>query len=170
VAGTVLIYFIPILVFVLLASKTPDFGLSFSWKDFSRAEYKDIVGFTWYHFLFTASSTLLSSMDMLAIPLYDHRGFASVAIYRVGVFFVSFVYLPLKAMVMVSFVVLARAFNDDDMATAKDIFNRSSLNIFIATVFVAAALCSNLTNILAIINNDIRRSFRYSLSFLSAPW
>lgn len=144
VIGTVLVYFIPLCVLIALAYRTEGFGLSRIFSDFSWTEYKDLLGFTWYHFLLTISALLMASMDALLLPLYDHQGFSAGAIFRVAVFLVSLLQVPYKAMLPASFTVLARAFADDDRPKAADLFRRSSINIFIATAGVSLVLCCDL--------------------------
>ena len=96
---------------------------------------------------------LLAYMDALLLPFYDHKGFAAVAVYRVPVFFISFLQLPLKALMPASFTVLAKAFTENDHAKAKDFFIRSSINILIPSVCVAVLIGCNLENVVAVIRN-----------------
>jgi O-antigen/teichoic acid export membrane protein len=153
VVGTIITYIIPLLVFIALSLKTKDFGISFRFSDFSRSEYKDIIHFSWYHFLLTVSIIMMGSMDVLLIPFYDHKGFSAVAVYSVAIFFTSFIQLPFKALVPASFAVLAKAFADDDLEQAKDIFTRASVNILIPTIGIGLLLCCNLQNAVAVIKN-----------------
>src|SRR5205085_205965 len=81
------------------------------------------------------------------------EGFVSVAVYTTAVFFISFLQMPLKALLPASFTVLAKAFADNDMEKARDIFNRASLNILIPSVGMAVLLCCNMNNAVAIIKN-----------------
>jgi O-antigen/teichoic acid export membrane protein len=87
------------------------------------------------------------------LPFYDHRGFITIAIYRVAIFLISFLQLPFKAMTSATFPVLAKAFADDDHPKAKNIFIRSSLNILIPTVVISLMICCNLRNVVDIIKN-----------------
>ncbi len=153
VAGTVLIYILPVLIFLLLALRLENFGFSFGLRHFSAGEYKEMGHFAWYHFLLSISFLMMSYMDALALPFYDHKGFSSVAIYQVAVFLISFMQLPSKALLPASFTVLAKAFSDNDMEKARDIFVRASINIFIPCVGVAVLLCCNLDNAVAVIKN-----------------
>ena len=154
VIGSVLIYALPVLIFLLLAMQSKGFGLSFNGGHFSKTEYKEMVHFSWYHFLLTISVLLMSYMDALSLPFYDHNGFSDVALYAVAVYFISFLQLPLKAMLPASFTVLAKAFADNDMPKAKDIFARSSINILIPTAGIAVLVCCNLNNVIMVIKND----------------
>ncbi len=153
IIGTVLIYLIPVLILSLIAFRTKDFGFNFSISDFSGAEYKDLLQFTWYHLLLTASVILIGSMDAMLLPIYDPNGFAVGAVFRVAVFLISFLQIPTKAMTTASFTVLAKAFAENDKAKAADLFLRSSINIFIATTGVALLLCCNLPGVIAVVGH-----------------
>ena len=131
VVASILIYMLPVFIFLVLAALTKGFGISFDTSRFTRSEYREMLHFSWYHFLLTVAVLLMGYMDALSLPLYDHNGFSSLAVYGVAVFFISFLQLPLKAMLPASFAVLARAFTDGDMVKAKDLFIRSSINILI---------------------------------------
>ena len=154
VAGLVLIYLIPVSLFFVISFKTKGFGFSFNFHTFSRAEYKELIHFSWYHFLLSISLILLSYMDMLLLPFYDHSGYASVAIYRVAIFLIALLQLPSKAFLPASFSALAKAFAEKEMAQARDIFERSSINLFIPTMGIALLLACNLNNALAIMPNS----------------
>ncbi|MFI5196596.1 MAG: polysaccharide biosynthesis C-terminal domain-containing protein [Chitinophagales bacterium] len=153
VAGTILIYLLPIFIFLLLALKTKGFGFSFQLNSFTWSEYKDLIHFSWYHFLLSISVLLMGYMDALLLPFYDHKGFNSVAVYRVAVFLISFLLLPSKALIPASFTVLAKAFSENDHAKARDIFVRASINMLIPTFGIAILLCCNLQNAVAVIKN-----------------
>jgi O-antigen/teichoic acid export membrane protein len=153
VIGTVLIYLLPVSLFLILSFKIKEFGFSFDIWSFSREEYKEMIHFSWYHFLLSISFLMMSYMDALTLPFYDHSGFSSLAVYGVAVFLISFMQLPSKALVPASFTVLAKAFNDNDMVKAKDIFVRASINILIPSVAMALILVCNLDNAVAVIKN-----------------
>jgi O-antigen/teichoic acid export membrane protein len=153
VAGSLLIWVLPLLIFIILAMRTKGFGFSFGFNSFSRTEYRELVLFSWYHFLLSISILLIGYMDALLLPFYDHQGFNSVAVYRVAVFLISFLLLPSKALIPASFTVLTKAFTENDLVKAKDIFMRASINILIPTVAVAVLLCCNIQNVVAVINN-----------------
>ncbi|MCW3124307.1 MAG: hypothetical protein JWQ38_3799 [Flavipsychrobacter sp.] len=153
VGGLVLIYLAPVCVFFLLALKTEGFGFSFRLRSFTISEYKELLHFSWYHFLLSISLTLIGLMDILLLPFYDHNGYASVAIYRVAQFLIALMQLPSKAFLPASFAVFAKAFTNNEMDKAKDLFVRSSINVLIPTVGIGVLLCCNLNNALAIIPN-----------------
>ena len=96
----------------------------------------------------------MSSMDSLLIPFYDHKGFKVLAVYIVAVYFISLLYTPSKAFLQASFAAFAKAFTEKDMEKAKDLFVRSSVNLFIPTVGLTLIMCCNLENAVSIIGHD----------------
>jgi O-antigen/teichoic acid export membrane protein len=152
---TVLLYIVPVAIFFLLSIyKTEGFGFSLNRNVFSVSEYKEMVHFSWYHYLLQASIMLMNYMDSILIPFYDHKGFATFAVYNVAVYFISLIYMPNRAFLQASYTAFARAYADDEMDKAKDIFVRSSVNSLIPTIGLALILCCNLYNAVAIIGND----------------
>ncbi len=152
VIGTILIYAVLVGIYFLLSMKTEGFAFSFQRSRFTTAEYKEITHFTWYHFLLSASIILMSYMDMLLISHYDRSGFDSAAVYRVAIFFIAILYLPLKALSPASATVLMQALAEEDYPKARDIFSRASINILIPSVCLAVMLTCNLNNAVAVIN------------------
>jgi O-antigen/teichoic acid export membrane protein len=153
IAGTVLVYLIPLTMFVILCLKTEDFGFSLSFSVFTRDEYKDLIHFTWYHFLLNVVLVAISLIDVVSLPFYDHSGFQSVAIYSVALFMISFLLMPSKAFLPASFADLSKCFAVNDMGKARNIFTRASINLLIPSVAIALVLCCNLENIVAVVGN-----------------
>ncbi len=146
IAGIILSYLLPVVILVFISLRSKLFGLTTNFNAFSKPEYNELIGFTWYHFLYNISIILIGYMDSLSLPFYDHKGLSSVAIYGVAVFLISILQMPLKALITASFTVLAKAFADDDLPKARDLFNRTSINVLIPTVLISLLLVCNLQN------------------------
>ena len=151
VAGNVLIYIIPIAILWAIASKTTSWNFSFSWEVFTKAEKKDIIHFTWYHSLLAVSSTLMGYVDALMLAALSSVGLESVAVYILAVFLMSLLQIPYRAMLQATFPILAQAFAANDIEKVGDIFKRSSLNIFIASMAMWLLIVCNLHNAVAIL-------------------
>ena len=154
VTGTVLIYVFPVVIFLIIASRGEGFGFSKHLSLFSKAEYREMASFSWYHFLLSISITFIGTMDILLLPFYDHNGFSSVAVYGVAVYLISLLQMPSKAFLPASFSILTKAFTDNDNLKAKDIFIRSSMNLLIATVGITTVICCNLENAVDVIGTN----------------
>lgn len=146
IIATVFIYLIPIGLLFSLASRQPNFKFSLQWNAFSKKEYKSIAHFAWYHSLLNISITLIGSLDVLMLAPLDKNGLSSVAVYTNAVFIMSLLQIPYKAMVSATFPILTQAYEAKDHDKVKDLFSRSSLNILIATIFVAILIGCNLQN------------------------
>ena len=154
VISMVFMYLLPVILFTILSIKSEGFGFNIQFNHFSKEEYKDLIHFSWYHFLLSISLTLMGYLDILLLPIYDKSGLNSTAVYRIAIFVIVILQLPAKAFIPASYTVLAQAFAEDNHDKANDIFMRSSINILIPTVGVAVLLCCNLSNAVAVINND----------------
>ena len=104
------------------------------------------LSFVYYH-------SVDELLRWILIPFYDSKGLSASAIYGVAVFFISFIQMPLKALQPASFTVLSKAFAEDDLPKARDIFIRSSTNILIPTLGVAVILICNINNAISITKN-----------------
>ncbi len=154
VIGMVLLYLVPVLIFFVLSFQTKGFGLTFKTESFTIEEYKEIIHFSWYHYLYNIAIVLMSFMDSLLIPFYDHKGFTTGAVYTGAVYFISLVSIPYRAIIQASFASFASAFNQNEMEKAKDLFIRSSINLLIPTICLALLICCNLHNAVAIIGTS----------------
>ena len=153
ITGTILIYGMPMVVFLVLCFRIPEFGFSFRFRDFSVSEYKEIGHFAWYHLLLGAVLILMTLMDSALLPIYDHSGLKSAAVYGTANFIISFLLMPSKAFLPASFAAMAKAFAENDMTSARSMFGRASVNLLIPTLGIAVILCCNLQNAVAVIGN-----------------
>lgn len=146
---SVLIFLIPLFLLFWLSAKTEGFGISFKWGVFSKKERKELASFSWYHFLLTISINLMAKLDIILLAMW--ASLSAAAIYGIAVYILSFLQIPYRAMLSASFPVLTHAYHEGDMSKVKDVFVRSSLNILVASVGLAAIICCNLHNVVAVL-------------------
>lgn len=151
IALSVLVHLIPLSALWAMARKIKGFGFSTNWKVLSKKEYKDIFDFAIFHLLLTLSTTLLDNIDILMIPLLDPNGMESVAVYAIAVYIMSLFIIPFRALAMAVTPVLAKEIQAGNMNIVKDIFKRSSINIWIASLGMAALVATNLQNAISIL-------------------
>lgn len=149
--GNILLYLLPVLAMFAMAVRLPAFGMSLSMGNFTKDEYRDMAKFTWYHFLLAASIQIIAYLDAILLPFYSVGGFQTTAVYRNALVLISFIQIPLRALLPASFTALARAFAEDNREKAGDLYLRSSINIFLVTVCISVLIACNLHNVLAII-------------------
>jgi O-antigen/teichoic acid export membrane protein len=143
---SVLCYAVPFILQLAVAKKTEGFGFSFKWDVFSKDEYKEILNFSLYHLLYAIAFHILAYIDQLMLAPLDNDGLKSLAVYTTGTFIISLMIIPYKAMSGPSYTMLNRAYIDRDFAKLRDLYNRSSLNMFIVAMVMFLIIGCNLPN------------------------
>ena len=151
IAGNAMIYIVPLSVMIFMSYKTKGFGFTAKFKVFTKADYKDMIHFSWYHLLFGSTVTLITFVDTLMLAPLDKSGMKASAIYNVAVVVSSFMFMPYRAMAMSTLPVLNKAYIDKDMDKVRDLFPRAGINILIAGIGMFAIIGVNLDNAVAII-------------------
>lgn len=151
IIGNVFMYIVPLTLFIFFALRVQGFGITRNLKVFTRAEYKDMLHFSWYHLLVGSTLTLLGYIDTLMIAPLDSSGLSASAVYAIAVFVTSFMFMPYRAMATASSPILNEAYINKDMSKVRDLFARAGVNIFIAGTGMFVLIAVNLDNLVAIL-------------------
>lgn len=146
----VAVHLVPLLCLLSLASRTKGFFLSRNWNVFSRADYKEILHYSWYHMLTGVSLNVLSFIDVLLLGPLSPSGFSDVATYTNAQFFIAILVVPYRAMASAAFPKLNEVWLQGDKNILDDLFKRAGLNMLIVAVGMWLLVCSNLHNAVAI--------------------
>lgn len=144
--GTVLIYLISLSVLIVIAAKTDGFVFTAKWNVFEKKERNEIIHFTWYHSLLNVSVLLIGMLDALMLATLSPSGLKAIPVYTVSVFIISFLLIPYKAMLQSAMASLIDAFKHNDIPRIKDLFTRTSINMFIATMAMFLLIICNMHN------------------------
>lgn len=150
IIGMVLVHIIPLAGLVFLSKRTNGFYISNRWSVFSKAEYKEIVHYSWYHMLTGVSLNLLSFLDVLIIPPLAPAGLGAVPVYTNAQFFVALMMVPYRAMAGAAFPKLNEAWLSRDTDRLNILFNRAGLNMLVVAVGMWLLVCSNMHNAVAL--------------------
>lgn len=150
--ASVLVYIIPVILLFFFSNRTGNFGFTARWQPLDKAARKDIVAFTWYHFLLGLSLNLLNKLDIILLAMW--AGLSAGAVYGIAVYILSFLFIPYRTMVNASLPVLTQAYHAGDTRKVKDIYSRSSLNILIAVTGLAILIAGNIHNAAAILDPE----------------
>ncbi|MEI8278539.1 MAG: polysaccharide biosynthesis C-terminal domain-containing protein [Bacteroidota bacterium] len=151
IIGNILVYLVPLVAMLYIAAKTKGFGFSLSTNVFSRTNYKEMIHFSWYHLLFGVTSCVMGYLDPLMLSMLDKGGFSTNAIYTWGIFVVSVMTMPYKAMSTSSFTILNNAYIANDTKKLFDLFHRSAINILIVALGMFLLISNNLDNAVALL-------------------
>lgn len=146
IALSVLVHIVPVSVLWLMARKTEGFSLSSNWQALSKKDYKSIFNYAFFQLLFSMSIVLLDNIDILMIPVLDIAGMSSVGIYYIALYVTSIYQIPYRALSIAASPVLNKEFQNGNMDMVRDLFSRSSVNIWIVTFGMALLIIANLDN------------------------
>ncbi len=150
VYGIVGSYMTAVILLLRASRKTEDFGFSLNWNVFTRADYKEIFQYSWYHMLVNATVYMLGFVDSLLLgSRLSGEGLSSLAVYTNAVFIAAIMVIPYRAMSPASIPTLNNAYLSGDFRVLKNIFHRSGINILIAGMAMFVLIACNLDNLVA---------------------
>jgi O-antigen/teichoic acid export membrane protein len=149
--ASIAVYVIPVLLVFFFSLRTGSFKPSFHWKHIPPTERKELVTFTWYHFLLSFSINLLNKLDIILLSMW--AGLSAGAVYGIAVYILSFLYIPYRTMISASLPILTQSYQAGDIQKVKDIYSRSSLNILVAVSGLALLIASNMHHAAALLGS-----------------
>jgi len=159
--GTIFIHIVPVLILYWL-SKRAHFSIRFNLNVFTKEERKGIVHFAWYHMLMGITLSLMGLIDTLMLAPLDKDGMNTVGVYGIAVFIMSILIIPYRSMSTASLPNLAKAFEANDRARVKNLFQRGGINILIAAVGMSIIVLMNTPNAVQLLNDLSRKGEDYS--------
>ncbi len=142
--GIALLYGVANGLLLFSALRTGHFRVSLRWQVFSRRELYDIFHFAGFHALLGVTVYLVGYLDSILLAPLDQQGLNASAIYTNALFIISLLQIPYRAMTASVTPALTEAYAQDDQPKVQDVFNRSSINIFLATLGMAVLIVANL--------------------------
>ncbi len=95
--------------------------------------------------------SFIAVMQIDSIMLNIYLDAATVGIYTITFYFGTLVLIPAKALNKITPTLIARAYKEKDLDTVKDIYYKSTANLFLIGTLILLGLCVNLENIFHII-------------------
>jgi O-antigen/teichoic acid export membrane protein len=121
-----------ILLFYLI--KIKEFKLIFKISRVTKKFYKKILALMAY--IYTGSIIHVVAMVLGAILIANTNGLADAAIYTFANYFVNILQAPQRSIVSMSIPLLSNAWKDKDYTSIKRIYERSSINMLIISLFL----------------------------------
>jgi O-antigen/teichoic acid export membrane protein len=115
----------------------------------SRGWKKEILTLSIYGLLGTLGSIIILEIDTIMVS--NMLGLKSAGIYKIAFFFGLFCSIPARALRRISVVVIAEAWEKNDLDTIKDVYHKSSLTLFLFGVYLFLGVWVNLDYVLQIL-------------------
>lgn len=103
-----------------------------------------------------AGSIATIILDIDKFMLGQYIAIEEVAYYSVAIFIATVIAVPQRAMHQIMLPITAKYLNDNDKLALKDIYKRSSLNLYVVTGFIYLLIILNINELYMIIPEDFR--------------
>ena len=151
IVGSLMIYAVPVAFMTFFSARTEGFGLSTDWQVFSGSETKEIVRYSWYHWLSGAALYCMGFLDALMLASLAPAGMVAAAVYTFPVYLTALITLPYRSMNIAAFPSINKAYASGDQALLASLFRRSGINIWLAAVAMFLIIGCNLHNAVTIL-------------------
>lgn len=115
----------------------------------SKGWRKEILTLSVYGLLGTLGSIIILEVDTVMVG--NMIGLKQTAIYKTAFFFGLFCSIPARALRRISVVVIAEAWEKNDLSTIKDIYHKSSLTLFLFGAYLFLGVWVNIDYVLQLL-------------------
>ncbi|GIL23158.1 MAG: flippase [Bacteroidota bacterium] len=149
IVGTVLGYLFCLLLLVGYLIFLQKFSFTFNLKAIPGDKIKSLVIFSSLSFAGTAGMILIGKVDSMMVS--GMLGLAANAVYTTAFYMATIIEIPKRALSQVAMPLIARAFEKNDLADIKTIYQKTAINQFIVGALLLIGVYINLDNIFSLI-------------------
>ncbi|MGC6470076.1 MAG: lipopolysaccharide biosynthesis protein [Flavobacteriales bacterium] len=144
-------YFLKLVVLVVIQYFKQRIGMYLIWDKESRRE---LIKYGLYVILGSGAAILVSRVDIIMIEHF--LDLKSVAFYGLAFFIGSVIKVPARSLTSISTPLIAKAFKDSNTEKVKEIFQKTSINLFIISMLMFLVIWLNIDDILMILPEKFR--------------
>jgi O-antigen/teichoic acid export membrane protein len=144
-AGSVLIYLISLVALIVYLALYGHLGAGLTYRSVPARKMKEIMAYSGLSLLTSGSMIIIGKLDSLMVT--GLAGLAANAIYTTAFYMATVIEIPKRAISQTSATLIARAFELNDMAEVRTIYQKAALNQFIAGALLLIGVWANLDNI-----------------------
>jgi|JI10StandDraft_1071094.scaffolds.fasta_scaffold04139_10 O-antigen/teichoic acid export membrane protein len=148
IIGTVLGYLFCLLILVSYLSILKKVSFAYNFKAIQRDKIRSLVIYSSLSFAGTAGMILIGKVDSMMVS--GMLGLAANAVYTTAFYMATIIEFPKRAMSQVAMPLIARAFEKNDLADVKTIYQKTAVNQFIIGALLLIGVFINLDNIFSL--------------------
>lgn len=141
-------YLVSLLLLVGYLMIFAGFRLNFNFKIITREKFKELIAFSTLNFVGTSASIIISKIDSLMVSAM--KGLSSNAIYTTAYYMATVIEIPRRAILQSSTTIIAKAFEENNMAEVQRIYHKTALNQTLIGTLLLIGVWANLHNIFEI--------------------
>jgi len=148
IIGTVLGYLFCLLLLVFYLSLLKKISFTFNFKSIPTDKIKGLVIYSSLSFAGTAGMILIGKVDSMMVA--GMLGLAANAVYTTAFYMATIIEIPKRALSQVAMPLIARAFEKNDLADIKTIYQKTAINQLIIGALLLIGVYINLDNIFSL--------------------
>ncbi len=113
----------------------------------SKVEKKEITIFSVYQMLNAVGVMVMYSLDTILLTPFAKDGIQALAVYSIAFFVATFIRTPSRMMATAVTPTFVDLYNENDLPKLRELYWRSAVNMFAASVIVAVILIINVDNL-----------------------
>ena len=145
IISTALAYLLCLTILVLYLWSQGELQLSQNLQNLNRAELPGLMKYSLLSFAGMAGLIIIGKVDSIMVT--GLLGLTANAIYTTAFYMATVIEIPKRALMQISMPLISRAFEKNDMADIKTIYQKTSINQFIIGSLILIGIWANLHNI-----------------------
>ncbi len=139
------------LVFIFLYVKSfTSFKVSFSFRFHeNKSQLIKILTYGFFSLLAGGVTILVTRIDLVMINKF--LDLDSVAYYSIALFFITVLQVPLKSLNAIAVPIISENLNKDNHENVKDIYHKTSLNLFLTSSFILLIIFMNVNEFMVLL-------------------
>ncbi|MCS6822616.1 MAG: oligosaccharide flippase family protein [Microscillaceae bacterium] len=162
--ATVVLYALPVIFLFFYLAWLQRLYLKPQWQYFSWEKTKTMGIYGLYTILGGIGVVIVSKVDAIMIP--SLLGEKMMGIFTIPYFISLVIEVPKKALKQISTPILAHALHTQDRVLMYNIYQKTSLHLFLVGSFIFLGIWLNIDDVLGIIPNEIYKQGKYVVLFL----
>ncbi len=140
---------LPTLLILIHLIRHNEFDLKIKTRFLKKSLLQSMASVGLFGLLNSFSNIAILQIDTIMVNMYMNS--TAVGIYAITFYFGTLVLIPSKALNKIAPTLIAKAFKEEDLETVKDIYYKSTSNLFLIGVLILLGLLVNLENVFNII-------------------
>lgn len=145
-------YGLQYLLLLFYAFKNKLIGIPPILSVFDKQTIKKIGTYSFYSFFSGLTMLLIGNIDLLMVGTFN--GLAESGIYAIALYVGSVILIPKKAIVKISFPVIAKSFQNNDLKNIRNVYKQTALNQLLAGLLLYIGVLANMDNLYAMLPQE----------------
>lgn len=160
----VLSFVLPVCWIVIYLFKQGDFTLRVDFSFLTPSLKKEMMSVSMFYFISGFSVIAVANID--SIMVNEYLGLSDAGIYGIVFYFGTLIIIPSRALMRISYTILAEAWKNNDLNEIQTIYTKSSINQLLIGLLLFIGLWANIDTVLQLLPSEYRAG-KYVIFFIA---